>query len=49
MRDTQAMPVSGVFDVGPAGASIVETVEGLDIAELQRLTGLTFVAAPLAA
>lgn len=37
-----------VFDLGPAGASVIETVEGLEIEELQRLTGLEFVAPPLA-
>lgn len=38
-----------VFDLGPDGASVVETVEGLGIDELQRLTSLTFIAAPIAA
>jgi 3-oxoadipate CoA-transferase beta subunit len=38
-----------VFDVGPAGASIVETVDGLSAEELGRLTKLAFVSAPLAA
>ena len=35
-----------VFDVGPAGASIVETVDGLSAEELARLTSLDFVPAP---
>lgn len=38
-----------VFDVGPTGASIVETVDGVSAEELGRLTQLTFVPAPLAA
>jgi 3-oxoadipate CoA-transferase, beta subunit len=38
-----------VFDLGPDGATVVETVEGLSIDELQRLTKLTFVASPVAA
>ena len=38
-----------VFDVGPVGASIVETVEGLSAEELGCLTKLTFVPAQRAA
>lgn len=38
-----------VFDLGPRGASVVETVEGLSIDELERLTQLRFVPSPLAA
>lgn len=38
-----------VFDLGPRGASVVETVEGLSIDELERLTQLKFVPSPLAA
>ena len=38
-----------VFDVGPAGASIVETVEGLSADELRRLTGLELARTALAA
>lgn len=30
----------GVFDVGPAGARVIETVEGLSLDELRRLTGV---------
>lgn len=29
-----------VFDLGPSGASVVEMVEGLEIEELRRITGL---------
>ena len=29
-----------VFDVGPRGARVVETVDGLSLEELRRLTGL---------
>lgn len=38
-----------VFDLGPEGASIIETVEGLSTEELARLTKLSFKPAPLAA
>lgn len=38
-----------VFDVGPSGASIVETVGGLSAEELGHLTKLTFVSPQLAA
>ena len=38
-----------VFDVGPSGASIVETVGGLSAEELGNLTKLTFVSPQLAA
>lgn len=37
-----------VFDLGPAGASVVEMVEGLGIDELERLTKLAFVPSSLA-
>lgn len=32
-----------VFDLGPDGATVVEMVEGLDIDELRRITGLSLV------
>lgn len=32
-----------VFDLGPEGATVVEMVEGLDIDELRRITGLSLV------
>lgn len=34
-----------VFSVGPEGARVIETVEGLDIAELERMTGLSLTLA----
>ncbi|HEX8414037.1 MAG TPA: 3-oxoacid CoA-transferase subunit B [Sphingomicrobium sp.] len=39
----------GVFDLGPNGASIVETVEGLSADELRAMTGLALGDTPLAA
>jgi len=38
-----------VFELGPGGASVMETVEGLSVDELQRLSRLTFVSLSLAA
>lgn len=32
-----------VFDVGPEGARVTEMVEGIDLGELQRLTGVALV------
>lgn len=31
-----------IFAVGPSGASVIETVDGLSIADLRKLTGLAF-------
>jgi 3-oxoadipate CoA-transferase beta subunit len=32
-----------IFDLGPGGATVVEMVDGLDIEDLRRLTGLPLV------
>jgi 3-oxoadipate CoA-transferase beta subunit len=37
-----------VIDITPGGPRVVETVEGLEIEELERITGLEFGAARLA-
>ena len=38
-----------VFDLGPHGATVIEMVEGLSLAELSRLTGLPLRGAEIAA
>lgn len=38
-----------VFDLGPQGATVIETVEGLSLDELSRLTGLPLRGAEIAA
>jgi 3-oxoadipate CoA-transferase beta subunit len=38
-----------VFDLGPQGASVIETVEGLSLDELSRLTGLPLRGTEIAA
>jgi 3-oxoadipate CoA-transferase beta subunit len=34
----------GVFDVGPQGAFVVETVDGVSIDDLRKLTGVSLAA-----